>query len=215
MRILVVDDDPIVTGGIKTILEVASQSYSVPFQVIGLGHNGQDAIDLYSQLKPDILLMDIRMPVMDGICAGKMILKADPEAKIIFLTTFLEDDYIVSALQIGAKGYMMKTDYESLMPALEAVSNGQRVFGDEIIAKIPHYLSSQESRIKKTLANFSDKEITLIQGVAEGLNNKELATSMHFSEGTIRNYLSLILEKLNLRDRTQLAIYYYKYMQDE
>lgn len=215
MRILVVDDDPIVTGGIKTILEVASQSHSVPFQVIGLGHNGQEAIDLYDQLKPDILLMDIRMPVLDGISAGKTILQVDPEAKIIFLTTFLEDDYIVSALQIGAKGYMMKTDYESLMPALEAVSNGQRVFGDEIIAKIPHYLSSKESRIKKTLANFSVKEITLIQGVAEGLNNKEIATKMHFSEGTIRNYLSLILEKLNLRDRTQLAIYYYKYMQDD
>lgn len=140
-----------------------------------------------------------------------------PHAQIIYLTTFLEDDYIVDALKYGAKGYLLKTDFKSLIPAIHAVRQGQRVFGDQIIEKIPHLMnntiSSSESQTIPNHPQLAEKEQQIIYQVAQGLNTKEIAEVLHFSEGTIRNYLSVILEKLQLRDRTQLAIYYYKHMQ--
>lgn len=211
MKVLVIDDDALVTSGIRTIIEMATKDFKEPYKVCATGQNGLEALKLYGEHKPDIVLMDIRMPEMDGITAGKQLMTDDPSAKLIFLTTFLEDDYIVEALKLGAKGYLMKTDFESLIPALEAVSSGQRVFGDEIVAQIPTYLSAGKSSRKSPLAQLTEKENELIYWVAEGLNNKEIAQQMHFSEGTIRNYVSIILEKLELRDRTQLAIYYFKH----
>lgn len=212
MNILVVDDDALVSNGIKTILETATREHAEPYRVVGLGQNGHDAIRLYEEHAVDVVLLDIRMPEMNGIEAGRLILKKDPQAKIIYLTTFLEDDYIVDALKLGAKGYLLKTDFASLITAIAAVAEGQRVFGDEIIAKIPAFLESAPPETIQWEGDLSEKEREIIQCVAEGLNNKEIAEELHFSEGTIRNYLSIILEKLNLRDRTQLAIYYYKHL---
>lgn len=212
MKILLVDDDLLVTSGIEIILKGKAADLGYDLDIVGIASYGEGAVDLYQQFHPDIVLMDIRMPVMTGIEAGKEILAKDPDARIIYLTTFLQDEYIIDALKYGAKGYLLKTDYESLIPAIEAVMKGQRVFGDEIVAKIPSYLE-QDKTVKKAnplVAQLSEKERDLIYWVAQGLNNKEIAQEMHFSEGTIRNYLSEILDKLAIRDRTQLAIYYFK-----
>lgn len=209
MRVLIVDDDALVINGLRTIIELATKTYEDPYVVCATGKNGQEAMQLYQQHKPNVVLMDIRMPEMDGITAGKHIMDADPDAKLIYLTTFLEDEYIVEALKLGAKGYLMKTNYESIIPAIEAVVSGQRVFGDDIVAKIPGYFEKEPNK-DVYFAGLTERESELVKWVAEGLNNKEIAEEMHFSEGTIRNYVSLILEKLQLRDRTQLAIYYYK-----
>jgi DNA-binding NarL/FixJ family response regulator len=212
MKILLVDDDLLVTSGIEIILKGKAADLGYDLDIVGIASHGEEAVDLYQQFHPDIVLMDIRMPVMTGIEAGKEILAKDPDARIIYLTTFLQDEYIIDALKYGAKGYLLKTDYESLVPAIEAVMKGQRVFGDEIVAKIPSYLE-QDKTVKKAnplVAQLSEKERDLIYWVAQGLNNKEIAQEMHFSEGTIRNYLSEILDKLAIRDRTQLAIYYFK-----
>ena len=149
---------------------------------------------------------------MDGIEAGKLILQEYPQARIVYLTTFLEDDYITEALRIGAKGYLLKTDFESIIPAIEAVMNNHQVFGSDIIARIPDLFLSEEQAELNDFPELNEKENELIYWVAEGLNTKEIAEKMHFSEGTIRNYLSIILDKLNLRDRTQLAIYYFKHL---
>lgn len=211
MKVLVIDDDALVTGGIRTIIEMSTKDYPNPYRVVATGKNGKEALSLYADHQPDIVLMDIRMPEMDGITAGKQLMSEYPKAKLIYLTTFLEDDYIVEALKLGAKGYLMKTDFESLLPAIEAVFSGQRVFGDEIVAKIPTYLHSERQQAKVPIPYLTEKENQLISCVAEGLNNKEIADQMHFTEGTIRNYLSVLLEKLELRDRTQLAIYYFKH----
>lgn len=210
MNVLLIDDDALVTSGIQTIIEMATKQSADPIKVCAVGRNGEEALELYQAHKPDIVLMDIRMPVMDGITAGKQLLMLEPDARLIYLTTFLEDDYIVDALRLGAKGYLMKTDFDSLLPAFDAVMQGQRVFGDEIVAKIPDYIESGRNAPKAAMPALTDTESRLVYWLAEGLNNKEIAEQMHFSEGTIRNYLSTILEKLNLRDRTQLAIYYYK-----
>lgn len=210
MKILLVDDDPLVTGGLQTIIEVSTAKDSDPMKIVAIGQNGQEAIKLFRNTQPDIILMDIRMPIMDGIQAGEEILRLNPQAKLIFLTTFQEDDYIVKALKIGAQGYLLKTDYQSLIQALRAVQEGQSVFGREIIAKLPDFIDRSSHKVALLNAELSMKERDLIYQVAQGLNNKEIADKMHFSEGTVRNYISQLLEKLDLRDRTQLAIYYYK-----
>ena len=207
MKVLVVDDDRVVGISLKTILE-AEPDITVP----ALGQDGSEAIALYKEHQPDILLMDIRMEGMNGLDAAATILATDSSAKILFLTTFSDDEYIVRALRLGAKGYLLKQDFESIVPALHAVYGGQNVFGSEVVKKIPDILSTPKEPDVSELP-LNEKEIEIMKLVAEGLNNKEIAQTLFLSEGTVRNYLSSTLEKLELRDRTQLAIYYYKHLQ--
>ena len=204
MKIVVVDDDRLVCASLKTIIESQGD-----IEVMGMGHNGQEAITLYRRLKPDVLLMDIRMDVMTGLEAAFVILEAEKEAKILFLTTFLDDEYIIKALKLGAKGYIIKQDFESIVPSLRAVQSGQSVFGQDIVTKIPGLLNNIDHKEQPTF-DLSDKEREIIDLVAQGLSNREVANSLYLSEGTVRNRISVILEKLNLRDRTQLAIFFYK-----
>lgn len=204
MRVVVVDDDRLVCTSLKTILEVEED-----ISVVGIGHNGKEAMELYTTLNPDILLIDIRMEIMTGLEAAEAILSKNKMAKILFLTTFSDDEYIVKALKMGAKGYIIKQNFECIVPSLRAVSIGQNVFGDDIITKIP-YLMNNSNNVDFSAFGITDKELEIIRVVAEGLNNKEIAHRLFLSEGTVRNNLTTILEKLNLRDRTQLAIYYYK-----
>ena len=206
MRVLIVDDDPLITSALKMILEVDK------IDVVGIGHDGSEAIQLFETLKPDILLMDIRMTKMSGLDAAKTILAPHPDAKILLLTTFSDDEYIIQALKYGVKGYLIKQDYSSIVPALNAVSKSQTVFGTEIIAKIPGLLHTEQPDPQASFNyedyGLTDKDYQLISLVADGLSNKKISIQMFLSEGTIRNYLSTILDKLNLRDRTQLAIFY-------
>lgn len=206
MNILIVDDDQLVSLSIKTILEATTD-----INIWAVGKSGQEAIELYREYKPDVLLMDIRMEGMTGLEAGKLIMKEFPEAKILLLTTFSDDEYIVKAIQMGAKGYILKQDFESIAPALNAVHNGQTVFGGEVMTRIPA-LMSDNGKKHHSPADFglSDKEYELITLIADGLNNREIAEKLFLGEGTIRNYISNILDKLELRDRTQLACFYYK-----
>lgn len=205
MNIIIVDDDRLVCMALKTILEAEEG-----FQIINIGNSADEAITLYSKHQPDLMLMDIRMGEKTGIDAGKIILEKNPLAKILYLTTFDDNEYILDALKIGAKGYLLKQNFDSIIPAIKAVEMGQRVFGDEIISKIPQMMNLA-SQANFDAYDLSDKEIEIMTLVAEGLSNKEIAASSFLSEGTIRNYISVILEKLVLRDRTQLAIFYYKH----
>ena len=204
MRVLIIDDDFFITTALKTILESDSG-----IQVCGSGKNGKEAVTLYDSLRPDILLMDIRMEEMDGLAASAEILALDPQAKILLLTTFLDDEYIIRALKLGARGYLLKQDYNSIIPALKAVYSGQTVYGNEITAKLPHLLTGQKSFPWETY-HIGPRELEVIALVAQGMSNKEIAQNRYLSEGTVRNYLSAILDKLSLRDRTQLAVFYLK-----
>ncbi len=198
MKIIIVDDDKLVSASLKTILESSGDVH-----VQALGSSGAEAVSLYE-------LMDIRMSGMNGIEAAREIRRKYPDSKILFLTTFSDDEYIIDALNIGAKGYILKQDFESILPALHAVENGQNVFGNEIISKIPDLLSSKQ-HFSYSDYGISEKELRLIEYIAKGMSNKEISECLFLSEGTIRNYLSVILEKLELRDRTQLAIFYYQH----
>ena len=204
MRLLIVDDDHLVCRSLKTILEADPE-----LQIAGICHDGNEAIELFHTLLPDILLMDIRMQKVSGLDAAESIIKAHPEARILFLTTFSDTEYIVKALRIGAKGFILKQQFESIIPAVKAVCLGQRVFGDEILTKIPAILSDGDKKDFKK-HHLTEKEANIVRCIAEGLSNREIAEKLFLSEGTVRNYISVILEKLSLRDRTQLAIFYYK-----
>ena len=205
MRIVIVDDDYLVTEALKTILEVNKD-----VQVLATGADGREAVKLFEEYRPDVLLMDIRMKNMSGLEASAEILKADPEANILLLTTFLDDEYIVKALRLGAKGYLLKQDYASILPALRAVCSGQTVFGQEIVSKIPDLIRKEETFDYGTY-KINEREQEIIRLIADGYSNKEIAAELFLSEGTVRNYLSSILDKLQLRDRTQVAVFYYQH----
>lgn len=205
MNIVIADDDFLVATALKTILEASGQ-----VTVLGTGTDGTDAVKLYRKYKPDILLTDIQMKTKSGLEATEEILKDFPDARILLLTTFSDDEYIVKALKLGAKGYLLKQDYESILPALKAVASGQTVFGTEIISKIPELIKNTDT-FDYAVYGISEKEFSIIRLVADGYSNKEIASELFLSEGTVRNYLSTILEKLNLRDRTQLAVFYYQH----
>ncbi|MBR1865952.1 MAG: response regulator transcription factor [Lachnospiraceae bacterium] len=205
MRIVLIDDDQLVCMSLKIILEADPM-----IEVAAVGGDGSEALPLYREYQPDILLMDIRMQRMNGTEAFEHLLTEFPEAKVLFLTTFLDDEYIVQALRLGAKGYIIKQNFEHIVPALKAVYSGQNVYGDEIISKLPNLMKASDSFDYATY-DITEKEYEIISQVADGLSNKEIASNLYLSEGTIRNYLSAILEKLNLRDRTQLAVFYYQH----
>lgn len=202
MRVVIVDDDTFIVGALKTILETKEE-----ITVVGVGTDGKEALELYDANKPDVLLMDIRMKEMSGLEAAEEILAQDPQAKILLLTTFSDDEYIIKALKYGVKGYLLKQDYQSILPALRAVHCGQSVFGTQIMAKLPELLT-EKKQFDWQGYEIGEKELQIISLVAEGLSNKEISETLFLSEGTVRNYISSILDKLDLRDRTQLAVFY-------
>lgn len=201
MRVILIDDDSLVTLSLKTILEAEN------IEVVGLGNDGEDALPLYKQHQPDIVLMDIRMKKRNGIEATKDIIDYDENAKILLLTTFQDDEYIIEALKLGVKGYLLKQDYNSLIPTIQAIMANQSVFVDDIMNKLPNLVKTNHN--SEATADLSEKELEVIECIAQGLNNKEIAQKLFLSEGTVRNYISSVLTKLDLRDRTQIAIFYY------
>lgn len=202
MKIVVIDDDNLVTMSLKTILEAEG------ITVCATGTDGGQALPLYERFQPDVLLLDIRMEPVNGLEAAGAVLSEYPAARILFLTTFTDDEYIVKALDIGVRGYILKQDFKGLVPALKAVLLGQTVFGGAIVDKLPE-LMRNSGQFDYGAYGITQKEYEIIQMVAQGLSNKEISEKAFLSEGTVRNYLSAILEKLDLRDRTQLAVFYY------
>jgi len=188
----------LVVESLKTIINVND------IDILAVGYDGIQAVKLYDQYRPDLILMDIRMEKMSGLDATKEILKIDPHAKILLITTFQDDEYIGAALSLGCKGYILKQNIKGIIPAINAVHSGNLVFDSKIVSNIKKY-SKKDIDI-----DLSPRELDILLLVAEGLNNREIAEKLFLSEGTIRNYISNMLDKLSLRDRTQLAIYYYR-----
>jgi DNA-binding NarL/FixJ family response regulator len=195
-----------VTTSLQTILESTEE-----IRVLGIGHCAKDAIDLYETHRPDVLLTDIRMPEQTGIDAAKEILAKFPHAILLLLTTFKDEEYIREAFSIGVKGYLIKQNLQAIIPSVKASYNGQVVFGNEIVETFTQLMKNEPSIDNQT--SFSEREFAIIKEVAAGKNNKEIADALYLSDGTVRNYISQLLEKLGLRDRTQLAIYFYQHLQ--
>ena len=194
------------TDEFLNLMQIMQYADRMPNQLSG-GQQQRIALARALVISPDVLLMDIRMSPMSGLEASEEILKEKPEAKILLLTTFSDDEYIVKALKCGVKGYLLKQDYASILPAIRAVCTGQTVFGTQIISRLPELLERKSAFDYETY-EITEKERDVMKLVADGKSNKEIAGEMFLSEGTIRNYISGILDKLNLRDRTQLAVFY-------
>jgi DNA-binding NarL/FixJ family response regulator len=203
IKIIIVDDDNFICTSLRTILQSDPD-----IEVAAIGASGEEAVDLYNRLHPDVLLIDIRMGILSGLDAGEQILKDHSDARVLFLTTFSDDEYIIKALRIGAKGYLIKQNAEAVAPAIKAIMSGQSVFGSEVTSKLPSFIN-RNGKPDLLRYGISTREMEVIELVAKGLNNKEIADMLFLSEGTVRNHLSIILEKTGLRDRTQLAISYY------
>jgi len=208
LKLLIVDDDILVREGLKIILELEDD-----FEVVGTGANGQEAFDLCRELQPDLVLMDIRMPIMDGVLGTKLIKRHMPDVKVVMLTTFKDEEYIKEAVRSGAEGYMLKNQPpDSIVDSLRAVAKGSIVFEREVASALSSML--QERKVTpKVLEVLLPRELEILRLISEGKSNKEIAETLYLGEGTVRNYVTSLLEKLQLRDRTQLAIYYLKHVE--
>lgn len=228
MHVAIADDDPIVCSSLSTILEATGTA-----DVAWTANTGTDAVTQYEMDAPDVLLVDVQMPGMDGLQASEAILDAHPNARILILTTFADESYIAKALEIGTKGYLIKQDVSSVIPAVQAVMAGQVVMGAEVLSKLrvsPQSTTSDESssvdRVvshddaqavqgsrnpdssgpSERFAGLTERELDVLELVAEGLDNREIASRLFLSEGTVRNRISDILAKTNISNRTKLAV---------
>ncbi|WP_026664177.1 response regulator transcription factor [Butyrivibrio sp. FC2001] len=209
IKILIADDQELMRQSLKMILGGVED-----FEVTGAVSNGTDVIRSIRENKPDVILMDVRMPKMDGVVCTKIIKENEPDIKIIILTTFDDDEYVFNAIKNGASGYLLKgVSFEELIEAIRKVHSGMAIMNDDITNKVLK-LFSEMAKSKdsvevdeQSINEIKENEWAIIEGIVEGLSNKEIATKLNFSEGTIRNNLSNILNKLGLKNRTQLAIW--------
>ncbi len=211
IKVLLVEDQEIVRQGLKTLLE------SKPgLQVVGEANNGQSAIAQLAALQesnqfPDVVLMDIRMPEMNGVQATQIICQQFPNIKVLILTTFNDTDYVAEALRFGAKGYLLKdTPTDELAKAIQSVHQGYTQFGpgivEKVIAEAPLTKAKSSQPLPPGLEELTEREREVLLLLAKGENNREIAQNLHLSEGTVRNHITHILTRMNLRDRTQAAI---------
>ncbi len=206
IQVLLVDDQGLIRQGLKALLEL-----NADLQIVGEAENGETALQRVESLQPDVVLMDIRMPVMDGVAATRAIISRFPQVKVLVLTTFDDQDYVTEALKVGAQGYLLKdTPSEELAQAIRLIHKGYSQFGPGIMQKIVAGVAQPEANPPVELPpGFSEltiREREVLQLIATGASNREIAQKLYISEGTVKNHVTNILNRLNLRDRTQAAI---------
>jgi len=212
IKVLLVDDQSLIRQGLRALLELEPD-----LEIVGEAENGEQAINLVAQFQPDVVLLDIRMPIMDGVAATREIQKRFTKTKILVLTTFDDDEYVSAALQNGAMGYLLKdTPSEELAVAIRAVHKGYTQLGPGIVKKLLTQFSNgaptQSPPIPSNLAELTPREKEVLQLIATGASNREIAHQLYISEGTVKNHVTNILNRLNLRDRTQAAIWANTYL---
>jgi len=207
IRVMLVDDQALFREGLETLLSVHED-----IQVVGQAGNGQESIEVAAREKPDVALMDIRMPVMDGVRATRLLKEAQPQCKVIVLTTFDDDEYIFDALRMGAAGYLLK-DVPSarLVDAIRAVAHGESILEPTVAAKVITEFARLSSMVpprqmEELVEPLSERELEILGLVARGASNKEVAGQLFIAEGTVKNHMTHILGKLGASDRTQAVL---------
>ena len=206
--LIICDDQEVVCQGLKAIL-----STSENIRVVGIANNGMEALTLIENHHPQVALMDLKMPVMNGIHATKEIKEKFPETKVLVLTTYDADAWLFDAIRNGADGYLLKdTSRETLINAIEEIHEGMTPLDSKVAGKLFHQLSRQALPGDTTLGqDLTEREREILKLISHGMANAEIAGNLFLSEGTVRNYVSSILEKLQVDDRTQAAVLALRY----
>jgi RNA polymerase sigma factor (sigma-70 family) len=209
VRVLLVDDDDLMRAGLKAVL-----SSDETIDVVGEAGDGRAAVQTVGSCRPDIVLMDVRMPALDGISATREILAASPEVKVAVLTTFEQDDYIFGALSAGASGFLLKrTKPEELIAAIHTIAAGDSLLSPSVTRRVIERMASQpvsDSSASERLDELTPREREVLELVARGLSNREIATAFVIEESTVKTHVKRILMKLRLRDRVQAVIFAYE-----
>jgi len=208
IRVIICDDQAVVREGLEMILESDSE-----IKVVGLAEDGLKAIELASEMNPDLVLMDLNMPGMNGIQATREISKQMTEVKILVLTTFGEDEWVFDAVRSGADGYLLKgTSRQELLAAVKGTVEGASYIDPSIGGKLLSQVAKSSKKISTNLSvDLSKREIEILKLIAQGFSNADVAKKLHLTKGTVRNYMSSILSKLDVSDRTQAAVLAIKY----
>ncbi|MGD2157372.1 MAG: response regulator transcription factor [Anaerolineales bacterium] len=207
IRVLLVDDQALFREGLETLLSVHED-----IQVVGQAGNGQEALEVATKVHPDVVLMDVRMPVLDGVRATRLLKEALPQCRVIVLTTFDDDEYIFDALRMGAVGYLLKDVASAqLVEAIRAAAQGQSILEPSVAAKVIAEFTRVSSMVPAAqmeglVEPLSERELEILALIAKGDSNKEIASQLFIAEGTVKNHVTHILSKLGVRDRTQAAL---------
>ena len=207
IKLIIADDEMLIRTGLKIMLEASGN-----VEVLALAESGRAAVEACKEHQPDVVLMDIRMPESNGIEGTKLIKEAFPEVKVLIVTTFQDTEYIVEAVQNGASGYLLKdSSPEAILDGIKVALSGKVVM-DTVISEalLTNTTVEKPATFDAEKWGLTPREVELIQQVAQGLSNKEIAQTLFLSEGTVKNNISTILSKLELRDRTQLVIFAYE-----
>ena len=207
IRVLLVDDQELFREGLETLLSVHPD-----IEVVGQARNGLEAVEIAARVRPDLALMDVRMPVLDGVRGTRLLKEALPECKVIVLTTFDDDEYVFDALRAGAAGYLLK-DVPSarLVEAIRATTRGESILEPSVAAKVIAEFTRVSSlvpaaQMEQLVEPLSERELEILTLIAKGDSNKEIAEQLYIAEGTVKNHVTHILGKLGVRDRTQAAL---------
>lgn len=203
IRVVIADDIPVLRKGLEAVLAQDSG-----IEVAGTAADGKEAFELCMKLKPDVAIMDMRMPNFDGAYGTRQIKQSCPEVKVLVLTTFDDEETVRSAMECGADGYILKEmDNEKIINSIKAVSGGMNVFCSNVFSSIRQGMGGSQAAAAPDTTGLTEREVELLKLIAEGCDNKTIAARLFLAEGTVRNNISRLLEKLELKDRTQLAVY--------
>jgi len=204
IRLLLVDDQELVCQGLRAMLNLESD-----IEVVGLANNGQVAIQQVEALQPDVVLMDIRMPIMDGREATRIICQKFPDAKVLVVSTFDEDEYITHSIRAGARGYLLKDmPVEELAQAIKLVYRGYSQMGPGLMERmLEGMVEKQDETEQLELVELTPREVEVLSLIGTGCTNREIAKQLYIAEGTVKSHVTHILNRLNLRNRSQIAIY--------
>ncbi|MFL0250198.1 response regulator [Clostridium neuense] len=206
IKVIVVDDQNLMRDGLEVILNSFSD-----IEVLACGENGEEALKLVGEFMPDLVLMDIRMPVMDGVTASKIIREKFPKVKILLLTTFDDEEYILNALSLGVSGYIFKDiEKEKLRQAIMDCIKGTFIMPTKVAEVLAKKVVKEEKKVeeKKLKLPLTEREAEVASMIADGFTNRQIASALYISDGTVKNYVSSIYSKLGIKDRTKLALYY-------
>jgi NarL family two-component system response regulator LiaR len=203
MKVIICDDQAIVRDGLVMLLKLEPD-----IEVVGTAGDGAEAVEMVADIRPDLILMDLKMPIMNGVEATRQIRTKYPEVKILVLTTYADDEWVFDAIQAGASGYLLKdTPREELIKAVRGTVTGKTYVDPSIAGKVLDQVSSHQTQPATLITSkLTEREIEVLRLIARGLSNADIADQLFLSDGTVRNHVSAILAKLGVSDRTQAAV---------